>query len=90
MSIKPISILQITALLLSLISLSYAIYVGHRLPPTKDLTLSEVNPGAVSQHDFNNASKALKQLGFTNNQINNIRKKHHSKLKKFRSLLVNN
>lgn len=75
MSIKPISILQITALLLSLISLSYAIYVGHRLPPTKDLTLQDVNPSAsVSRHDFNNTSKALKQLGFTDSQINNIRK----------------
>lgn len=74
MSIKSISILQITALLLSLISLSYAIYVGHRLPPTKDLTLSDVNPSAVSQHDFNNASNALKQLGFTNTQVANIQK----------------
>lgn len=74
MSIKPISILQITALLLSLISFGYAVYVGHRLPPTKDLTFRDVNPNAVSQHDFNNTSKALKQLGFTNGQIANIRK----------------
>lgn len=74
MNIKPIAIPQITALLLSLISLSYAVYVGHRLPPTKDLTLNDVNPSAVSQHDFNNASEALKQLGFTNSQIDNIRK----------------
>lgn len=75
MSIKPISILQITALLLSLISLSYAVYVDHRLLPTKDLTLHDVNPSAkVSRDDFHHPAKALKQLGFTDSQIDNIRK----------------
>ncbi len=75
MSTKSISILQMASLLLSIILLGYAIYVGHRLQPTKDITLSDVNSSAnVSHHDFNNPSKALKQLGFTNSQINNIRK----------------
>lgn len=75
MSIKPISILQITALLLSIISLSYAVYVGHRLPSTKDLTLRDVNSSTnMNHHNFANSAKALKQLGFTDGQINNIRK----------------
>lgn len=75
MNIKPITILQMVSLLLSIISLGYAIYVGHRLPPTKNLTLRDVNSGTnVSHHDFANPAKALKQLGFTDGQINNIRK----------------
>lgn len=75
MSVKPIAILQIVSLLLSIISLGYVIYVGHRLPPTKDLTLRDVNSSTnVSHHDFANPAKALKQLGFTDGQINNIRK----------------
>lgn len=75
MSIKPITILQMVSLLLSIISLGYAIYVGHRLPPTKDLTLRDVNSSTnVSHHNFANPAKTLKQSGFTDNQINNIRK----------------
>ena len=73
MSIKPIAILQIVSLVLSIISLSYAVYVGYH-QPTKDVTLRDVDSSTVNQHDFNNASKALKQLGFTDHQVNNIRK----------------
>lgn len=75
MSIKPIAILQMVSLLLSIISLGYAIYVGHRLLPIKDPTLRDINSSTnVSHHGFANPANALKQLGFTDGQINNIRK----------------
>lgn len=75
MSIKLTSVLQITGLLLSVISLSYAVYVGHHVQSTKDITLRNVDSrSSVTYNSFRNTSKALKQLGFTNDQINNVRK----------------
>lgn len=75
MSIKLTAVLQVTALLLSTISLSYAIYVGHHAQPIEDIMLKDVKSGPNVTHSaFNSTAKALKQSGFTNAQINNVRK----------------